>query len=67
MRTSTATQENTLTQILKRQEDILSDLRQIKAQIKTLGSIERFEEIARKGRNFAQTKGIQPADVLQYD
>jgi hypothetical protein len=53
-----------LKDLVKRQDMILEELRQLKVKLKTLGSWRRFEELARKGRKFARAKGITPADVI---
>lgn len=46
---------------------MLMMINQIKAQMKLLGSLQRFEELAKKGRQFARLKGVKRPDVLQYD
>lgn len=57
----------TLVDILNRQDRILDDLRVIKARMAVLGSLDRFEEVAKRGRKFAKEKGIKPSDVLRND
>ncbi|GEM_PF-2711818 len=51
----------------QRQTKIFDEVRQIKAKIKILGSLRRFEDLAKKGKGFAKEKGISPADVLKND
>ena len=51
----------------QRQSQILKEIRQIQAKMRILGSLKRFEDLAKKGRVFAKRKGITPADVLKDD
>ncbi|MBI4159896.1 hypothetical protein HY504_01890 [Candidatus Wolfebacteria bacterium] len=51
----------------QRQDQILEEMRQIKVKMRALGSLRRFEDLAKKGRKFAKEKGISRADVLRND
>ena len=53
------------TQMLIRKLNI--EVEQLKAKIKILGALKRFETLVKKGRKFAQEKGIRRADVLKND
>lgn len=61
------TTQTLIRKIDRRQDLILEEMRQIKAKMKILGSLRRFEDLAKKGRKFAKEKGIKPADILKYD
>ena len=43
------------------------EIDQLKAKLAILGSLERFENLAKKGRKFAKDKGIKMSDVLKDD
>ena len=49
--------------ILKKQDIILKELR----QIKMLNAVERFEKLAKRGRQFAKARKIKRGDVLRND
>jgi len=51
----------------KNQGAIWEELKQIKAKMAILGSLRRFEEVAKRGRAFAKAKGIKQADVFNDD
>lgn len=53
--------------ILKTQYMILGELEQLKAKMKVLGSLGRFENLARKGRQFAKKENIKLSDILKND
>lgn len=53
--------------IVKKQNIIFEELQQLKAKMRILGSLGRFEELAKKGRVFAKDQRITPADVLKND
>jgi hypothetical protein len=53
--------------IAKKQESILREIDQIKIKIRLLGSLGRFKEVARRGRQFAKKSGITQKDVLKND
>jgi len=50
-------------EIIKRQDLILKELRQLRA----ISSLGRFEGLAEKGRKFAKARRITKADVLRND
>lgn len=55
-------------QTLRRNQDaIRRELNALKAKIAALGSLARFDELARRGRRFARARGIALADVLRGD
>jgi hypothetical protein len=54
MKTFTKTQKTTYQNFLKTQNIILEELKELKTKIKILGSLRRFEELAKKGRDFAE-------------
>ena len=45
----------------------MRELSQLKSKMRILGSLRRFEELAKKARNFAKAKGIKIRDVLEND
>ncbi|MBI2047715.1 MAG: hypothetical protein HYT27_01110 [Parcubacteria group bacterium] len=49
------------------QGKILEELQQLKAKVKILASLKRFEALAEEGRRFARQKGIKLDDVLRGD
>ena len=53
------------TQTLIRKLNI--DIEQLKAKIRIIGALRRFETLAGKGRKFASKKNIRPSDVLKDD
>lgn len=53
--------------VLKTQNIILEELKQLKIKITILGSLRHFENLTKKGRKFAQKKGIKFSDVLEND
>ena len=53
--------------ITKQQIRISQDVEQLKAKMRMLGSLRRFEEIAKRGRAFARKRKIKSADVLKDD
>ena len=44
-----------------------TEVEQLKAKIKIIGALKRFETLAVKGGKFARKKGIRPSDVLKND
>lgn len=61
------TTQTLIRKINQRQNLILEEMRQLQTKIKILGSLRRFEDLAKKGRKFAKAKGIKPSDVLKND
>jgi len=61
------TTQTLIRKLNQRQGQILEEMRQIKVKMKVLGSLRRFEDLAKKGRRFAKERGISPADVLKND
>ena len=57
----------TITKIAETQKFILKELGQLKARFALLGSLRRFEELSKEGRQFAKRKGITRKAVLQDD
>jgi len=53
------------TQTLVRKLNI--EVGQLKAKMKLLGALKRFDVLAEKGRRFARRKGIRRSDVLKND
>ena len=53
--------------LLKKQDIILQELRQLNAKMNFFGSLTRFEDLAKKGRVFAKKRSIRPIDVLSDD
>ena len=49
------------------QKMIMRELSQLKSKMRILGSLRRFEELAKKARNFTKAKGIKIRDVLEND
>ena len=45
-------------------KELKKEVDELKAKVSVFEAIERFENIARRARKFARTKGIKPADVL---
>jgi len=43
------------------------EVEQLKAKVKILSALKRFETFAGRGRAFARKKGIRRADVLKND
>lgn len=46
---------------------VWEDVQQLKAKMKILGSLKRFEDLATRGRAFAKKRKIKQADVLKND
>jgi len=67
MKTSVTNQKTEYKNILKTQNIILEELKQLKNKMMILGSLRRFEDLARKGRQFAKKRGIKLSDVLEND
>ena len=67
MKTLTQNQKTEYRNILKTQNIILKELNQLKTKLMILGSLRRFEDLAKKGRQFANKRGIKLADVLEND
>jgi len=53
--------------LVKTQDMILQELKQLKAKLMVLGSLKRFENIAEKGRDFAEKRNIKSEDVTEND
>lgn len=62
-----ASQTKDLRSLWKRQEFLIEEVKGIKAKLKMLGSLSRFEDAVKKGRHFARERGIRPSDVLTDD
>lgn len=55
------------TSLLRRQNMMARELEQLKTKMTSLGSLRWFEELTRRGREFAKNKGIKVSDVIQND
>lgn len=53
--------------IAETQTAILDELRQLRIKMGVMGSLQKFKELAERGRKFARMRGIKPADVLAHD
>lgn len=53
--------------VLKHQKIILEELDQLKNKIRFLGSLNRFKEVAKRGRRFAKKQQIRSKDILADD
>ncbi|MBI2623252.1 MAG: hypothetical protein HYW65_01595 [Candidatus Liptonbacteria bacterium] len=53
--------------LLMEQSLILRELAQVKAKIAVVGSLRKFEALAKRGRKFAKKAGISQSDVLRAD
>jgi hypothetical protein len=49
------------------QAKILEELQVLRTKLQFLGSLRKFDELAKKGRGFAKKRGIKSQDVLQND
>ena len=54
-------------QILKNQNAMLEELKQLRKKVALLGSLQRFEELAKRGKKFAKARKITLEKVLQDD
>lgn len=67
MALATLEKKNEIKRLWKRQESLSSEVRELRAKMRLLGSLRRFENIASRGRAFARARGLKPADALRDD
>ncbi|MBU2579019.1 hypothetical protein KKA09_02795 [Patescibacteria group bacterium] len=67
METLTQNQKIEYQNIFRTQNIILEELKQLKIKMMILGSLGRFENLTKKGKEFAKRKGIKLSDVLKND
>jgi len=44
-----------------------TEVEQLKAKIRIIGALRRFETLVEEGRKFARKRGIRQSDVLKND